>query len=98
MCPDEHWLMRTQRPHTSLLSLSAQWAIRFDAQRTKLEDFHVDETTTVQVPMMVEGNEKKWYLQDNHVPCSVLRLDYQDDAKVLLILPDPAKWRRWKLL
>ncbi|XP_049626700.1 kallistatin-like [Suncus etruscus] len=46
--------------------------------------------TTVQVPMMRRIGMKQ-YLKDKHVPCSVLQLDYNYDAKMLFILPDPGK-------
>lgn len=86
------WLVSTQRPHTSFLSMPAKWKTAFNAKLTEPEDFYVDEHTTVVVPMMRQM-ASHWYLKDEHVPCSVLQLDYQGDAKALLILPDPGKMK-----
>uniref|UniRef100_A0A8C0WQJ9 Serpin domain-containing protein n=1 Tax=Castor canadensis TaxID=51338 RepID=A0A8C0WQJ9_CASCN len=67
------------------------WKKPFHLSRTTAGDFYVDESTTVKVPMMVQSFQHHWYLQDRHVPCSVLRLDYQGDAVAFFILPDRGK-------
>lgn len=51
----------------------------------------MDEHTVVKVPMMFQEQDSHWYLHDRHVPCSVLRLDYQGGARALLVLPDTGK-------
>jgi serpin peptidase inhibitor clade A protein 3 len=70
---------------------SGLWKKPFHLSRTTAGDFYVDESTTVKVPMMVQSFQHQWYLQDRHVPCSVLRLDYQGDAVAFFILPDRGK-------
>ncbi|XP_048218347.1 kallistatin [Perognathus longimembris pacificus] len=69
------------------------WEKPFPVFRTTEEDFHVDELTTVRVPMM-QSLSHHWYIHDRQVPCSVLRLDYQGPAAAFFILPDPGKMRQ----
>ncbi|XP_036281703.1 kallistatin [Pipistrellus kuhlii] len=68
-----------------------RWKSPFGRSRTAPQDFHVDEHTVVKVPMMFQEQDSHWYLRDQHVPCSVLRLDYQGGARALLVLPDSGK-------
>lgn len=67
------------------------WEKPFSPSKTSLQDFHVDEATVVRVPMMLQDGGAHWHLRDRHVPCSVLRLDYQGPARALLVLPDAGK-------
>lgn len=70
-----------QRPHTSLLSVPVKWEKSVNAKLTEPRDFYVDGRSTVKVPMMNQI-ESHWYLKNEHVPCNVLWLDYQSDAKL----------------
>nr|XP_012594096.1 kallistatin isoform X1 [Microcebus murinus] len=71
----------------------ALWEKPFATSRTTHRAFYVDESTTVQVPMMVQDNEHHWYLHDRYLPCSVLRMDYKGDATALFILPNQGKMK-----
>lgn len=70
------------------------WEKPFVPERTRPQDFYVDESTTVKVPMMFQDRHHHWYLHDRHLPCSVLRMDYRGDAKAFFILPDPGRMRQ----
>lgn len=67
-----------------------KWEKPFEAEHTKEEDFHVDETTTVKVPMM-----NRLGMFDLH-HCStlaswVLQMDYLGNATAIFLLPDEGK-------
>ncbi|XP_076978456.1 kallistatin [Tamandua tetradactyla] len=68
----------------------ALWKKPFRPSMTTLQNFYIDDKTTLQVPMMVQDSEH-WYLQDRYLPCSVLRMDYEGDAVALFILPNKGK-------
>ncbi|XP_045143763.1 kallistatin isoform X2 [Echinops telfairi] len=72
----------------NFIYFKALWEKPFPAYRTRPQDFYVDEQTTVTVPMMVQSEHHHWYLHDRHLPCSVLRMDYEGDASAFFILPD----------
>uniref|UniRef100_G1PCX2 Corticosteroid-binding globulin n=2 Tax=Myotis lucifugus TaxID=59463 RepID=G1PCX2_MYOLU len=63
------------------------WAHPFDLASTKEENFYVNETTLVKVPMMFQSNEIK-YLNDPVLPCQLVQLDYLGNGTVFFILPD----------
>ena len=54
----------------------------------------MDEKTVVKVPMMFQDKNHHWYLHDRYLPCSVLRMDYQGNARALFILPDKGKMKQ----
>ncbi|XP_037357912.1 alpha-1-antitrypsin-like [Talpa occidentalis] len=67
-----------------------KWVKPFDAAQTTEEDFHVDDETTVKVPMM----SRLGMFAIQH--CSklhswVLRMDYEGNATALFLLPDQGK-------
>ncbi|XP_008061245.1 kallistatin, partial [Carlito syrichta] len=72
----------------------ALWEKPFASTLTTPHHFHVDENTTVQVPMMQQDGQHHWFLHDRYLPCSVLRMDYQGDARALFVLPDQGKTRQ----
>uniref|UniRef100_A0A670HZY3 Serpin domain-containing protein n=1 Tax=Podarcis muralis TaxID=64176 RepID=A0A670HZY3_PODMU len=59
----------------------------FDSQKTKENDFFVDEQTTVAVPMMRKASWLEFY-QDEDLSCKVVKLHYKGNASALFILPD----------
>nr|KAF6267229.1 serpin family A member 6 [Myotis myotis] len=63
------------------------WAHPFDLASTKEENFYVNETTLVKVPMMFQSNKIK-YLNDPLLPCQLVQLEYLGNGTVFLILPD----------
>ncbi|XP_029453734.1 alpha-1-antitrypsin-like isoform X2 [Rhinatrema bivittatum] len=83
---------------TSLLLISCihfrgKWENPFNADHTKTEDFHVDENTVVQVPMMSRsGIYNAAY--DEELGCTVVSLSYQGDASAFMILPDKGKLKQ----
>ncbi|KAL2789534.1 kallistatin isoform 2 precursor [Daubentonia madagascariensis] len=71
----------------------ALWEKPFIFSMTTPRNFYVDEDTTVQVPMMLQDEQNHWYLHDQYLPCSVLRMDYKGDATALFILPNQGKMK-----
>ncbi|XP_069921450.1 kallistatin, partial [Oryctolagus cuniculus] len=89
-------LVRELKPSTQLvlanyIYFKALWEKPFILAQTKPQDFYVDESTVVQVPMMLQHQQHRWYLQDQHLACSVLRMDYKGGASALFVLPDRGK-------
>uniref|UniRef100_A0A452TBJ4 Serpin family A member 4 n=1 Tax=Ursus maritimus TaxID=29073 RepID=A0A452TBJ4_URSMA len=72
----------------------ALWEKPFIPSMTTPQDFHVDENTVVKVPMMLQDTQHHWYLHDRHLPCSVLRMDYQGNMTAFFILPDRGKMKQ----
>ncbi|KAF6132822.1 serpin family A member 4 [Phyllostomus discolor] len=70
------------------------WEKPFSQSKSYTQDFHVDEKTVVQVPMMFQDRNYHWYLHDRYLPCSVLRMDYHGHARALFILPDKGKMKQ----
>lgn len=69
------------------ISFKGKWVKPFDAKHTEEADFHVDESTTVKVPMM-----NRLGMFDVH-HCStlaswVLLMDYVGNATAIFLLPD----------
>ncbi|XP_004681649.1 PREDICTED: corticosteroid-binding globulin [Condylura cristata] len=62
----------------------------FHPASTKEEDFHVNEMSTVKVPMMLQSSPIK-YLDDPVLPCLLVQLDYTGNGTAFLILPDEGK-------
>ncbi|XP_031211492.1 kallistatin isoform X2 [Mastomys coucha] len=67
------------------------WEKPFPSGLVSTGDFYVDENMVVKVPMMLQYNQKHWYLEDRHVPCKVLQMDYRGDAVAFFILPNLGK-------
>nr|XP_004665611.2 kallistatin [Jaculus jaculus] len=67
------------------------WEKPFPPSRIALRDFHIDDKTIVQVPMMMHFQEPHWYFRDKRVPCSVLRMDYRGSMVALFVLPHEGK-------
>ncbi|XP_070333998.1 corticosteroid-binding globulin isoform X2 [Odocoileus virginianus] len=66
------------------------WAHSFDLESTREENFYVNETTTVKVPMMFQSNTVK-YLNDSVLPCQLVQLDYTGNETVFFVLPVKGK-------
>ncbi|XP_006879257.1 PREDICTED: kallistatin [Elephantulus edwardii] len=78
----------------NFIYFKAVWEKAFVQSKTTTQNFHVDEHTTVQVPMMWQGNHHHWYLNDRYLPCSVLKMNYEGDAAAFFILPDQGKMEK----
>ncbi|XP_019498051.1 PREDICTED: corticosteroid-binding globulin isoform X1 [Hipposideros armiger] len=66
------------------------WAHPFDQESTREDNFYVNETTLVKVPMMFQSSEIK-HLNDQVLPCQLVQLDYMGNGTVFFILPDKGK-------
>ncbi|CAH6850564.1 kallistatin [Phodopus roborovskii] len=67
------------------------WKKPFPPSKVFKGNFYVDENTVVKVPMMLQDDQKHWFLDDRYVPCTVLRMDYKGDAVAFFILPQEGK-------
>ncbi|XP_039110495.1 corticosteroid-binding globulin-like [Hyaena hyaena] len=63
------------------------WAHPFDPESTREENFYVNKSTVVKVPMMSQLGTVK-YLKDSELPCQLVQLDYLGNGTVFFILPD----------
>ncbi|MDL1381401.1 serpin family protein [Yersinia pestis] len=67
-----------------------KWERPFNEEQTREEDFHVDEATTVRVPMM--NREGRFHLHHCSTLASwVLQMDYLGNATAIFLLPDKGK-------
>ncbi|XP_010746356.1 alpha-1-antitrypsin homolog [Larimichthys crocea] len=67
-----------------------QWEKPFDKNMTTKADFHVDDTTTVQVDMMKRTGRYDFYEDtDNHT--TVIMLPYKNNTSMMIVLPDEGK-------
>ncbi|KAM4633472.1 alpha-1-antitrypsin homolog [Polymixia lowei] len=82
-------------PDTAMVLLNyiyfrGKWEKPFEASKTQKGDFHVDETTTVQVDMMQRTGRYDFYQdQDNHT--TVILLPYKGNTSMMIVLPDEGK-------
>ncbi|XP_059038988.1 alpha-1-antitrypsin [Mustela lutreola] len=67
-----------------------KWEKPFEAEHTTVEDFHVDEHTTVKVPMMSRLGMFDVH-HCNKLSSWVLLMDYVGNATAIFILPDQGK-------
>lgn len=63
------------------------WAQPFDPESTRQENFYVNETTTVTVPMMFRSGTVM-YLRDSVLPCWLVQLNFMGNGTIFFILPD----------
>ncbi|XP_003928867.1 corticosteroid-binding globulin [Saimiri boliviensis] len=66
------------------------WKQPFDLASTREENFYVDETTVVKVPMMFQSGTIR-YLHDSELPCQLVQLNYAGNGTVFFILPEKGK-------
>ncbi|KAF6132818.1 serpin family A member 1 [Phyllostomus discolor] len=72
-----------------------KWEKPFDLDQTEEGDFHVDETTTVKVPMMHRlGMFDLHYCE--HMASWVLLMDYKGNATAFFVLPDEGKMQHMR--
>ncbi|XP_023061106.1 corticosteroid-binding globulin [Piliocolobus tephrosceles] len=65
------------------------WTQHFDLASTA-ENFYVDETMVVKVPMMFQSSTIS-YLHDSELPCQLVQLNYTGNGTVFFILPEKGK-------
>ncbi|XP_034341988.2 thyroxine-binding globulin [Arvicanthis niloticus] len=76
------------------IHFKAQWANPFRVSKTEESShFAVDKSTTVQVPMMYQL-EQYYHYVDVELNCTVLQMDYSENALALFVLPKEGhmKW------
>ncbi|XP_017402506.1 corticosteroid-binding globulin [Cebus imitator] len=66
------------------------WKQPFDLASTREENFYVDETTVLKVPMMFQSGTIS-YLHDSELPCQLVQLNYAGNGTVFFILPEKGK-------
>ncbi|XP_064427602.1 corticosteroid-binding globulin-like [Mirounga angustirostris] len=66
------------------------WEHPFNPESTREENFYVNKTTVVRVPMMFQSSTIK-YLHDRVLPCQVVQLEYIGNGTVFFVLPDEGK-------
>ncbi|PNI97510.1 SERPINA6 isoform 1 [Pan troglodytes] len=66
------------------------WTQPFDLASTREDNFYVDETTVVKVPMMLQSSIIS-YLHDSELPCQLVQMNYVGNGTVFFILPDKGK-------
>ncbi|KAL6060598.1 hypothetical protein STEG23_019770, partial [Scotinomys teguina] len=66
--------------------LKGTWELPFNPENTRDEDFHVNETSTVRVPMMFQSGHIG-YLNDLKIPCQVVKMNYLGNGTTFFILP-----------
>ncbi|XP_032996368.1 alpha-1-antitrypsin-like [Lacerta agilis] len=73
--------------------MRANWEEPFNSLSTREGDFHVDEQTTVKVPMM---NKDSWFetYRDTILSCEVVKLPYKGKVSALFILPEQGKMKQ----
>ncbi|XP_041865869.1 angiotensinogen [Melanotaenia boesemani] len=78
-------------PSSDLLFMSSfnfqgNWMTAFQPERTSLQEFHVDDTTTVMTPFMTSTGLYH-YLNDKVRRCTVVKLSLSKRSHMLLVLP-----------
>nr|CAP57927.1 angiotensinogen [Plecoglossus altivelis] len=84
-------LFKDLSPETNLLFISSvqfkgNWKTAFQPEKTSMQEFKVDEKTTVSVPLMTHTGQYR-YLNDKGRRCTVVKLALSKRAYMLLVLP-----------
>lgn len=87
----EHVVSDLDSPATLILVnyifLKGTWKLPFSPENTREEDFYVNETSTVKVPMMVQSGSID-YFHDSEIPCQLVQMNYVGNGTAFFILPD----------
>ncbi|XP_032201043.1 corticosteroid-binding globulin isoform X3 [Mustela erminea] len=75
---------------TMLEMVMGTWEQPFNPESTREENFYVNETTVVRVPMMVQSGPVK-YFQDPVLSCQLVQLEYTGNETVFFVLPEEGK-------
>uniref|UniRef100_A0A667XLW5 Angiotensinogen n=1 Tax=Myripristis murdjan TaxID=586833 RepID=A0A667XLW5_9TELE len=70
----------------SSFNFKGNWKTAFQPERTSLQEFHVNETTTVMAPLMTHTGQYH-YLNDKMRQCTVVKLPLSKRSYMLLVLP-----------
>lgn len=71
----------------------AKWETAFSAKNTQQKDFYITPKKTIQVPMMNREDEY-YYILDQSISCTVVRVPYQGNATALFILPSEGRMQQ----
>lgn len=72
--------------------LTGEWEKPFNGNLTTKMDFHVDESTKVQVDMMKRTGRFDYYNDfDNH--SSIIMLPYKGNTSMMIVLPSEGKMK-----
>lgn len=87
----EHVVSDMDNPATLILVnyifLKGTWELPFSPENTREEDFQVNDTSTVKVPMMVQSG-RIGYFHDSEIPCQLIQMNYVGNGTTFFILPD----------
>ena len=67
-------------------NFQGNWRTAFQPEKTSMQEFHVDETTTVMAPLMTHTGQYH-YLNDKARRCTVVKLSLSKRSYMLLVLP-----------
>ncbi|CAH6850268.1 corticosteroid-binding globulin [Phodopus roborovskii] len=67
--------------------LKGMWELPISPENTRDGDFHVNETSTVRVPMMFQSGVVG-YLHDSEIPCQLVQIKYLENGTTFFVLPD----------
>ncbi|KAM9345219.1 angiotensinogen [Symphorus nematophorus] len=67
-------------------NFEGNWRTAFQPEKTSLQEFHVDETTTVMAPLMTHTGQYH-YVNDKVRRCTVVKLSLSKRSYMLLVLP-----------
>nr|XP_033778338.1 pigment epithelium-derived factor [Geotrypetes seraphini] len=69
-------------------SLKGHWETKFDNSLTKMRDFHLDEHTSVRIPMMTARNTIIKYGLDSDFNCKIVQLPMTGGSSIMFFLPN----------
>ncbi|XP_022619392.1 angiotensinogen [Seriola dumerili] len=70
----------------STFNFQGNWRTAFQPEKTSMQEFHVDQTTTVMAPLMTHTGQYH-YLNDKVRRCTVVKLSLSKRSYMLLVLP-----------
>lgn len=74
------------------VSHTGQWQQPFDEFLTSMSDFHVNDSSKVQVEMMYSMKFYRTYL-DTNMQAGVIILPYEGNTSMMVVLPDKGKMK-----
>ncbi|XP_029306003.1 LOW QUALITY PROTEIN: angiotensinogen [Cottoperca gobio] len=70
----------------SSFNFQGNWRTAFQPEKTSMQEFHLDNTTTVMAPLMTHTGQYH-YLNDKEQRCTVVKLSLSKRSYMLLVLP-----------
>nr|XP_032836486.1 alpha-2-antiplasmin-like isoform X2 [Petromyzon marinus] len=72
----------------SAVHYRGEWEVKFDAEATKLQSFHLDESNSTHVTMMHQREYPVWVGRHPQLPCMALKVPFKGNGSLVLFLPD----------